>query len=86
MSRKIDYLGRLVLPSEIRKAFGIREGDHLDIAIEDERIILTLSHDRCVFCRSSDDLLEVKGRKVCGTCMKELSQSTSEKQDWDPFA
>ena len=54
MVRKVDDLGRVVVPAEMRKSFGIREGDYLDISVEEDRIILSKRQDACVFCRSSE--------------------------------
>lgn len=70
--RKIDELGRIVLPSEIRKVFGIKEGDQLDISVEGERIILEKRRDLCVFCSAEDPAIEFKGRMICARCANEL--------------
>lgn len=72
--RKIDELGRIVLPSEIRKVFGIREGDELDISVEGERVILQKRTDLCLFCGADESLVDYKGRKVCESCAGELGQ------------
>lgn len=95
MSRKVDDLGRVVIPAEMRKSFGIREGDYLDISVEDDRIILSRREDACIFCRSTADLKEFRGRMVCATCVGQLSGSHPEVpevpevpgvQPWEPFA
>lgn len=87
MARKVDELGRVVLPSEIRKSFGIREGDYLDISVESDRIILAKRQDSCVFCHSSEDLKEFRDRMVCATCLGELSGSADEgAASWDLFS
>jgi transcriptional pleiotropic regulator of transition state genes len=91
MNRKVDDLGRIVIPAEIRKAFGIREGDHLDIAVDGDHIVLTRLEDSCVFCRSGEDLKEFRGRLVCTRCMSEISGGgepppAEDLQAWDPFA
>jgi transcriptional pleiotropic regulator of transition state genes len=69
----------------MRKGFGIREGDLLDIAVEGESIILSKRQDICVFCGSSADLKDFKQRMVCATCIGELS-GVSEVQSWEPFS
>ncbi|MCA1839210.1 MAG: AbrB/MazE/SpoVT family DNA-binding domain-containing protein [Actinomycetota bacterium] len=88
LSRKIDDLGRIVLPSEIRKSFGIREGDLLDISVENERVILSLQHSSCVFCNSTTDLKEFQTKMICATCIQDLTGSSPQPTgpDWDPFA
>ncbi len=74
MVRKIDELGRIVLPSELRRVFGFREGDELDISVEEDRVILQKRQDLCVFCRAADNLVEYKDRKVCERCAGELGR------------
>lgn len=85
MNRKVDDLGRVVIPAEIRKAFGIRDGDHLDIAVDGDHIVLTRCEDSCVFCRSGEDLKEFKGRLVCSSCIREMA-GEPEVPEWDPFS
>ncbi|HYR63625.1 MAG TPA: AbrB/MazE/SpoVT family DNA-binding domain-containing protein [Actinomycetota bacterium] len=85
MARKVDDLGRVVVPAEMRKSFGIREGDYLDISVEDDRIILAKRQDACVFCRSSEDLKEYRGRMVCAGCIGELS-GASQPASWEMFS
>ncbi len=75
MSRKIDDLGRIVLPAEIRRAFGITEGDLIEIAVEGEHVILQKVQARCIFCGSDVDLLPHEGKLVCQVCRKALSAS-----------
>jgi transcriptional pleiotropic regulator of transition state genes len=73
--RKIDELGRIVLPSELRRVFGIHEGDELEISVEGEHIILNKRLDRCLFCSSDEALVTYKDRLVCGTCAADLARS-----------
>lgn len=84
MSRKVDDLGRIVIPAEMRKSFGIREGDQLDISVDEDSIILTRRQDACIFCRSTQDLKEFKERMICASCMGDLSGGDS--QSWEPFS
>jgi transcriptional pleiotropic regulator of transition state genes len=70
--RKIDELGRIVLPSELRRVFGIREGDELDISVDGDRIILQKRRDVCLFCSAESPEIEFKGRRVCRDCAGEL--------------
>ncbi len=72
--RKIDELGRIVLPSELRKVFGIREGDQLEISVEGEQIILSKRVDVCLFCSAEDPAIEFRGRRICERCAGELGQ------------
>jgi transcriptional pleiotropic regulator of transition state genes len=71
--RKIDELGRIVLPSELRRVFGIREGEELEISVEGERVILQKRGDLCIFCGADDPAIEYRNRRVCRSCADELS-------------
>jgi AbrB family transcriptional regulator, transcriptional pleiotropic regulator of transition state genes len=72
--RKIDELGRIVLPSEIRRVFGIREGDELDISVEGDRVILQKRRDVCLFCSAENPTITYRDRKVCENCAASLSE------------
>jgi len=72
MTRKIDELGRMVLPSELRKRFRIHEGDHLAIHVEEERIVLTKVETGCVFCDSVDGLVDHRGKLICKDCLSAI--------------
>jgi transcriptional pleiotropic regulator of transition state genes len=70
--RHIDELGRIVIPIEIRKRFGLGEKDPLEISVKDETILLSRPLSTCVFCGARDDLAEHRGRSICKTCIDEL--------------
>src|SRR5687767_14722134 len=72
MARKVDDLGRIVLPVEMRRLFGIRAGDSLEIAVDDSGIVLRKQESRCVFCGGDDSLRPHHDKQVCGSCVKEL--------------
>lgn len=72
--RKIDELGRIVLPSELRKVFGIHEGDELEISVEEDRVILQKRQDVCVFCSAESPKVQYRDRRVCDNCAQELGQ------------
>ena len=74
--RKIDELGRIVLPSELRRVFGIHEGDELEISVDGEHIILNKRLDVCLFCSSDQGLVSYKDRRVCSDCAAELGRAT----------
>lgn len=73
--RKIDDLGRIVIPVGIRRNLGINEGDRLEVTVEDERIVLLKTQEQCVLCSSQEDLYSYRERLVCGTCIHELGQA-----------
>ena len=72
MTRKVDSLGRVVLPAEMRRVFGIREGALVDIAVDGVNIVLTKVEQRCVFCGDSTSLVEFSGKLVCEGCVAGL--------------
>ena len=74
VSRKVDDLGRIVLPAELRKSFDIREGDHVDISVEEDRIILSKRRINCTFCGLADGLRAFREHQVCSACMAELKR------------
>ena len=71
--RRIDDLGRIVIPMELRRTLGIKVKDPLAIFVEGDRIILQKHRDACAICGdAADDMLDVRGRPVCGTCAGEI--------------
>jgi transcriptional pleiotropic regulator of transition state genes len=72
--RKIDELGRVVLPSELRRVFGIHEGDELEISVDGDRIILNKRTDVCIFCSAEEPPISFKDRRVCETCAGQLGK------------
>jgi AbrB family transcriptional regulator, transcriptional pleiotropic regulator of transition state genes len=73
VARKVDQLGRVVLPAEVRRHFGISPGDFIEIAVDSDAILLTKVEDRCVFCRGTADLSEFSGKLVCRGCLTRLA-------------
>jgi transcriptional pleiotropic regulator of transition state genes len=71
--RHIDELGRIVIPIEIRKSFGLGEKDPLEISVKDETILLSKPQTVCVFCGRDGPLEEYRGRSICRLCIEELA-------------
>ncbi|MGN1115229.1 MAG: AbrB/MazE/SpoVT family DNA-binding domain-containing protein [Candidatus Ornithomonoglobus sp.] len=76
--RKVDELGRIVIPKELRRKFNIEEKDGLEIYVEDDRIILRKYEPSCVFCQNVDGVFEFHGRNVCPECAKEIGAKIAE--------
>ena len=71
--RNVDSVGRLVLPSELRDKFGIKEfGGALEVYVEDDAIILKKYQPTCIFCDGVDDIITFKQRNICKKCINEL--------------
>ena len=71
--RRVDELGRVVIPIELRNKFDIKEKDPIEIYVDGSSIVLKKYEPNCVFCGSTDDLIEYKGKLVCKKCSKELN-------------
>ena len=72
--RKVDDLGRLVIPMEIRKSMNIETRDPIEIFVEEERIILKKYQPSCIFCENASDLLQFKGKLICPECLEKLKK------------
>lgn len=72
--RKVDELGRIVLPIELRRTLDIAEKDSLEIYVDNNTIILQKYEPACIFCGNSKDVFIFKGRNICPACMEELKK------------
>ena len=70
--RKVDELGRIVLPIELRRTLNIDIRDPLEIYVDGESIMLKKYQPACIFCGSSDDVVELNGKIVCRKCIDDL--------------
>ena len=73
VARKVDQLGRVVLPAEVRRQFGISPGDLIEIAVDSDAILLTKVEDRCIFCGGTANLSEFSTKLVCSGCVSRLA-------------
>ena len=73
--RKIDGLGRIVLPIELRRTLEIGDSDSLEIFIEDNTIILKKYQPACIFCNEDDNVVLYKGKNICKNCIDALVKS-----------
>ena len=72
--RKIDELGRFVIPMEMRNKLDISSNDPLEIYVEGNTIMLRKYEPDCVFCGSSKDVTPYKGKNVCAKCLNEMKK------------
>ncbi len=70
--RRVDDLGRIVIPMELRRTLGIHVKDPLSISVDGERIILEKYRESCVICGSEERVQPVRGRTVCTACVTEI--------------
>jgi transcriptional pleiotropic regulator of transition state genes len=73
--RHIDELGRIVIPIEIRKRFGLSEKDPLEISVKEDTIMLSRPRETCVFCSRTTAVEEHRGRRICRSCISELAET-----------
>jgi AbrB family transcriptional regulator, transcriptional pleiotropic regulator of transition state genes len=76
--RKVDELGRIVLPKELRMTLGINEKDPLEVFINDGKIILQKYEPACVFCNSVNCITTLDGHSICRDCMKKVAATLEE--------
>lgn len=72
--RKVDELGRIVLPIEMRRTLDIAEKDALEIYVEGSSVILKKYKPTCIFCDSGKEVVNFRGKNVCPKCLKELRE------------
>ena len=73
VARKVDQLGRVVLPVEMRKALRIEVGDLVMMSADGDHIVLNKVEQRCVFCGGGDQLREFSRKLVCTPCVSRLT-------------
>ena len=72
MVRKVDELGRIVLPAEIRQSMDINVRDALEIFTDDGRIILQKYQPACIFCNNADNVIYFNNKRICRECLEQL--------------
>ena len=70
--RKVDDLGRIVLPIELRRMLDIAERDELEIFMENNRIVLQKYEPACLFCGSNRALVSFNRKNICGDCARKI--------------
>lgn len=73
--RRVDDLGRIVIPMELRKSLGIGVRDPLAVFVDGERIVLQKYDQACLLCGSTEDVGDVKGKSVCSACVKSIKSA-----------
>ena len=78
--RRVDELGRVVIPIEIRNKFDIKEKDPIEIYVDGSSIILRKFEPNCVFCGNSKNLIEYKDKLICSKCAKKIADLDEKNQ------
>ena len=79
--RKVDELGRVVIPIEIRNKFDIAEKDPIEIYVDGSSIVLKKYEPNCVFCGNTKNLITYKDRLVCSKCSEKLAALNSKNEE-----
>ena len=75
--RRVDDLGRIVIPKQLRKELGMLEqGCKVEMFSDGKQIICRKAVADCLFCKSEDDLVEYEGKYICKSCMEKLKAIT----------
>ena len=72
--RKVDELGRIVLPIELRRTLGMEEKDRIEIFVDGESIILRKYQPACIFCDNAKDIINYKGKNICPDCIRAMNE------------
>ena len=72
--RKVDELGRIVLPIELRRTLGIEEKDRIEIFVDGESIIRRKYQPACIFCDNAKDIINYKGKNICPDCIRAMNE------------
>ena len=70
--RKVDELGRIVLPKELRTILGINEKDSIEIFTDNDKIILQKYQPACIFCNNANDIIYFNGKRLCSECISKI--------------
>lgn len=73
-NKKIDTLGRVTIPAQIRKNLNLNKGDNVDIYEDNGNIVIKKLNNCCVFCGSTDNLTEYNHKHICGNCLDNLKK------------
>ncbi len=70
--RKVDELGRIVLPKELRKMFDIDHKDPIEIYVDGDCIVLKKYEPACIFCESATDVVNFMDKRICRECISKI--------------
>ncbi len=76
--RRMDALGRLVLPIELRRNLNFQIQDSLEIFVDDDRIVLRKYQTACVFCGNANETIQLNGKNICTECLTAMGRKTTE--------
>jgi transcriptional pleiotropic regulator of transition state genes len=72
--RKVDELGRVVIPIELRRILEIDKKDALEIYVDSDMIVLKKYQPACIFCGTAQNITSFKGKNICSKCLEQLKK------------
>ncbi|MCE5220977.1 MAG: AbrB/MazE/SpoVT family DNA-binding domain-containing protein [Clostridium sp.] len=75
--RRVDELGRIVIPIELRRTLDIAEKDALEIYVDGEQIILKKYEPACIFCGDARDVINYRGKNICTKCLEQIKTTNN---------
>lgn len=72
--RRVDELGRIVLPIELRRTLDIAVRDAIEIYIDGESVVMKKYNPSCVFCGNAKDVINFKGKNICPACLRQIKE------------
>ena len=75
--RRVDELGRIVIPIELRRTLDIAEKDALEIYVDGEQIILKKYEPACIFCGDARDVINYRGKNICTKCLEQIKTTSN---------
>ena len=72
--KKVDKLGRILIPVNVRRMLGLSEGSQLEVLTDENSLVLRKYIPQCIFCANDEDLIDYKDSYICKRCLDELNQ------------
>jgi len=73
--RRVDEMGRVVIPKKVRDSLNLQSEDSIEIFVEEDKIVLQKYEPGCLFCDSTENTIEYMGKQICLDCLKEMDNS-----------
>jgi len=83
ITRKVDELGRIVIPIGLRRRLNIEEKDALKIFVNEDSIILKKDEPTCVFCDKVKNVMTYKGKPLCKNCITDIMNKFGQNEEAD---
>ncbi|ADL11979.1 AbrB/MazE/SpoVT family DNA-binding domain-containing protein [Acetohalobium arabaticum] len=77
--RKVDDLGRIVIPIELRRTLGLETKDSLEIYVDNDKIIFKKYEPACIFCGNAENTIDFKNKIICSECLDKMVEKSEEK-------